>query len=102
MMLFSKQDSKTSRLSCVPKPSQISIRGFPLARAVVWGSNTRLSHSKLIKESVYPDSKYAKCQPGVGYVVQFARWVELGHTIIGFRYLPSPLIHSIAVTTVRF
>ena len=26
---------------------------------LVWGSNTRLSHSKLILESIYPDSEHA-------------------------------------------
>src|SRR5437667_163725 len=83
-----------TRGNLTPKPSHISIRGFPLARAFFWGSNTRLSHSKLIMESVYPDSEYVKYQPGVGYVVQLARWVEAGQTIIGFRYLPSQLIHS--------
>lgn len=59
MMLFSKQNSKASRVSSVPKLSQISTRGFWLACLLVWGSNTRLSHSKLILESVYPDSEHA-------------------------------------------
>jgi hypothetical protein len=60
-----------------------------------------LSHSKLILESVYPESEHAYCHPGVGNVVQLLRWVLAGQIIMGFRYLPSPLMHSIAVTDVR-
>lgn len=52
------RNSKISRVSCVPKPSHIRTRGLWLARALVCGSNTRLSHSKLIIESVYPDLEY--------------------------------------------
>jgi len=74
-ILFSKQNSKISRVSCVPKPSQIKMRGLLLARSLVSGSNIRLSHSKLILESVYPESEYAYCHPGVGNVVQLLRWV---------------------------
>jgi len=78
MMLFSKQYSNISRVSCVPKPSQINARGFWLARSLVSGSKIRLSHSKLILESVYPDSEHAYCHPGVGKVVQLLLWVEVG------------------------
>ena len=28
-------------------------------------------------------------------------YVAAGHTIMGFKYLPSPLMHSVAVTIVR-
>jgi hypothetical protein len=59
MMLLSKQNSKTLRVSCVSKPSHISTCGFWLACVLVWGSKTRLSHSKLILESVYPDLEHA-------------------------------------------
>jgi hypothetical protein len=100
-MLFSKQNSRISRVSWLPKPSQISTRGLPHARSLVWGSKIRFSHSKLILESLYPDALHAYCQPGVSYVVQLLRWVVAGHMIIGVRYSPLALMHSIAVTVVR-
>jgi hypothetical protein len=31
---------KVLRVSCVAEPSLVIIRGFPLARSSVWGSNT--------------------------------------------------------------
>jgi hypothetical protein len=70
MIWFSKQNSKISRVSCVPKLSQISTYSFLLARSLVSGSNIRFSYSKLILESVYPDSEMAYCYPGVENVVQ--------------------------------
>ena|ERR1700722_11262355 len=42
MMLFSKQKSKISRVSCVPKPSHIITRRFWLARSLVWGFKHKL------------------------------------------------------------
>jgi hypothetical protein len=60
-----------------------------------------LSHSKLILELVYPELEYIYCHLGVGNVVQLLRWVLVSQIIIGFRYLPSPLIHLITVTVVR-
>ena len=92
-MLLLKQNSRISSVSCVPKPLQISIRGFWLARSLVWGSNTRFSHSELILESLYPLSGCGNCHPGVEYVVQLLRWVEAGQIISGSRDLPSALIH---------
>jgi hypothetical protein len=100
-MLFSKQNSRISRVSCEPKPSQICTRDFPFACSLVSESNIRFSHSRLIFESVYPDSLHAYCHPGVWKVVQLLRWVVAGQIIIGLRYLSSALIHSIAVTVVR-
>ena len=52
-------------------------------------------------QSVYPDSEHAYCHPGVGNVVQLLRWVVAGQIIIGVKYLPSALVHSIAVTVIR-
>ena len=79
-ILFSKQNSKISRVSCVPKPSQSKTRGLSLARSLVSGSHVRLSHSKLILKSVYPESEYAYCHLGVGNVVPVAsmgtRWPD--------------------------
>jgi len=40
MMLFSKQNFKTSSDSCVPKPSHMIILGMLAARGLVKGSNT--------------------------------------------------------------
>lgn len=100
-MLFSKQNSRISRLSWLPNPSQISTCSLLFARSLVWGSKIRFSHSKLILELIYPDSVHAYCHPGVSNVVQLLRWVVAGHMTIGVRYLPSPLIHSIAVIVVR-
>ncbi|KAI7028395.1 hypothetical protein KC355_g52 [Hortaea werneckii] len=57
-------------------------------RVVIWGSNTRLNHSK--------------CHLGVEYVVQLLRCVEPGQMTMGFKYVPLALMHSIAVTVVRF
>jgi hypothetical protein len=101
MILFAKQCSRISRVSYVPKPSQISTQGRPLARALVLESNIRLSHYKLMLESIYPDSLHAYCHPGVENIIQLLRWVVAGQIIIGFRYLPSALMHSIAVTIIR-
>lgn len=73
MILFSKQNSRISRVSWVLKPSQISTRCLPFALAFVSGSKIRRSHSRLIFESVYPDSEYAYCHLGVRNVVQLLR-----------------------------
>ena len=100
-MLFSKQNSKASRVSCVPKPLQISTCGFWLACPLVWGLNTRLSHSKLILELVYLDSEHAQCYLGVGNVVQLLQQVVASQIIIGSKDLPFALMHSMVVTIVR-
>jgi hypothetical protein len=48
MMLFLRQNLGTSRVSWVPKPSQIDTRGLPLARSLVSGLKMRLSYSRLM------------------------------------------------------
>lgn len=72
-MLFAKQNSRISRVLCVLKPSKISTRGLLLARSLVSGSNTRVSHCRLMYESVYPVSEQAYCYLGVENVVQLLR-----------------------------
>jgi hypothetical protein len=93
MILFSKQYSKISRVSCVPKPSQISIRGLG------------------IKYTLKP----LQADLGVGISRFGARIVpsrggERGpvasmgggcQIIMGSKDLPSADMHSIAVTIVR-
>lgn len=54
---------------------------------------------KLISLSVYPDLEQAKCQPGVGWVVQVLRWVEAGQVMRGGKCRPAAEMHSMAVTT---
>jgi hypothetical protein len=47
MMLFTKQNSRIFRVSCVPKPSQINTRSLLLA--VAWFlDQTRVSYCRLM------------------------------------------------------
>ena len=83
-------------------PSLINTRGLPLAFARVSGSNTVLIQDRLMCLSVYPFLEHAKCQPGVGCVVQTLRWVAAGQMMSGGRASPAAEIHSTAVTRTRF
>ena len=56
-ILFLEQNSKISRVLYVLKLLQIKMHGLLLACSLVLGLNIHLSHSKLILELVYLDSK---------------------------------------------
>lgn len=58
-ILFAKQNSSISSVSCVPKPLQIRIQVLESASSRVQRSNTRQSYSILILESLYLFSECA-------------------------------------------
>jgi len=68
-MLFSKQNFKISRVSCILKLLQIKTRSLLLAYSLVSGLSVYLGYSKLITELVYIESEYVYYYLGVGKVV---------------------------------